>query len=137
MDPKRVAENLINTAKGLLRSCGVVAPGLFVFSRDSVTCVGVNEQMSKEYQDAFRYDMDSELSDLMGHLIDKDTKALFLILQSEDTILNLLFTIDKTYCRKVSYIKDIDVTIADFGWSEDTANCSQCRNPFKHSKLQD
>lgn len=136
MDPKRLAEDLISTAKGLLRSCGVVPPGLFVVSK-SVTYIGLNEEVFKEYQAASRYDMDSELSDLMNHFIGQDTKALFLTMQHEGHVLNLLFTPDKTYCRKVSYIKDKDVTIADFGWKEDTDDCSQYRNPFKHSKLQD
>lgn len=133
MDPKTIAEDLIGTAKGLLRSQGTVPPGLFVIS-SNVTLIEINEKIIKEYQAASKY---SELSDLMNQFMDGYTKALFLVFQNEDSIICLLFTHEKTYCRKISYIIDSEVTIADFGWEKDTKYCLRFPNPLKNNKLQD
>lgn len=135
--PKQIAEDIIRTAKGLLRSYGVVGRSLFVIKEDvSQIDLGV---MGKNV-----------LSDFMKHVIDKDTQALLFVCQAvystyerkedipdevdnADTtacILGILFTPEGTHFRRIPYVKGDEITIMDTGWQKADSTGGQIANPF-------
>lgn len=129
MEIKNIAENLINNAKGQLKSFGITGPTLFVIQGGQITPIDISINDLEIINDLTSYLISDEIEALL--LIIPKSKKYALNCEETNYLLVLLYAKDINLARYIYYTKtENNIKIADLGWSKKAKPDTSFSNPF-------